>query len=48
LLEGFRWSLVGASSPGPEALLSLASGIVIVASGIVYFGRAQRRFADLI
>jgi lipopolysaccharide transport system permease protein len=48
LLEGFRWSLVGASSPGPEALVSLASGIVIVASGIVYFGRAQRRFADLI
>jgi lipopolysaccharide transport system permease protein len=48
LLEGFRWSLVGASSPGPEALVSLASGIVTVASGIVYFGRAQRRFADLI
>jgi lipopolysaccharide transport system permease protein len=48
LLEGFRWSLVGAPLPGPEALVSLASGIVVVASGVVYFGRAQRRFADLI
>ena len=48
LLEGFRWSLVGAPFPGPEALVSLATGIVVVASGIVYFGRAQRRFADLI
>jgi len=48
LLEGFRWSLVGAPSPGAEALVSLATGILVVASGIVYFGRAQRRFADLI
>jgi lipopolysaccharide transport system permease protein len=48
LLEGFRWSLIGAPAPGPEALVSLASGIVLVASGIVYFGRSQRRFADLI
>ena len=48
LLQGFRWSLVGAPLPGPEALVSLATGIVVVASGIVYFGRAQRRFADII
>jgi lipopolysaccharide transport system permease protein len=48
VLEGFRWSLVGAPPPGPEALVSLATGIVVVASGSVYFGRSQRRFADLI
>jgi lipopolysaccharide transport system permease protein len=48
LLEGLRWSLIGAPFPGPEAIVSLASGIVIVLSGIVYFGRAQHRFADLI
>jgi lipopolysaccharide transport system permease protein len=48
LLEGFRWSLVGAPFPGPEALVSLVTGIILVFSGIVYFGRAQRRFADLI
>jgi lipopolysaccharide transport system permease protein len=48
LLEGFRWSLVGAPFPGPEALVSLATGIVVVASGVAYFARAQRRFADLI
>jgi lipopolysaccharide transport system permease protein len=48
LLEGFRWSLVGAPFPAPEALVSLATGIIVLASGIVYFGRSQRRFADLI
>jgi lipopolysaccharide transport system permease protein len=48
LLEGVRWSLVGAPVPGPEALVSLAAGIVVLTSGIVYFGRSQRRFADLI
>jgi lipopolysaccharide transport system permease protein len=48
LLEGIRWSLIGAPEPGPEALISLAAGIVLLASGIVYFGRSQRRFADLI
>jgi lipopolysaccharide transport system permease protein len=48
LLDGFRWSLVGAPAPGPEALVSLAAGIVILATGLAYFGRAQHRFADLI
>jgi lipopolysaccharide transport system permease protein len=48
LLDGVRWSLVGAPFPGPEALVSLATGIIVLASGIVYFGRSQRRFADLI
>jgi lipopolysaccharide transport system permease protein len=48
LLDGFRWSLVGAPAPGPEALVSLAAGIVILLTGVGYFGRAQRRFADLI
>lgn len=48
LLEGFRWSLVGGPFPGPEALISLGTGIVVLISGITYFGRAQRRFADLI
>jgi ABC-type polysaccharide/polyol phosphate export permease len=48
LLEVSRWSLIGAPFPGPEALVSLATGIAVVVSGIVYFGRAQLRFADLI
>ena len=48
LLAGFRWSLVGTPFPGPEALVSLATGIFVVVFGIVYFGRAQRRFADVI
>ena len=38
----------GAPAPGSEALISLASGLVILVTGIVYFLHAQRRFADLI
>jgi homopolymeric O-antigen transport system permease protein len=47
-LEGLRWSLLGGPSPGPEALVSLAMGIVILATGLVYFKRAEHRFADVI
>jgi lipopolysaccharide transport system permease protein len=48
LLDGFRWSLIGAPAPGGSALVSLAVGAVMLVSGVVYFGRVERRFADLI
>ena len=48
VLDGFRWSLVGGPAPGPEALVSLAVGRAMLAGGLVYFLRAERRFADLI
>jgi lipopolysaccharide transport system permease protein len=48
VLEGFRWSLVGGSAPGPEGLVSLATGLVVLIGGAVYFRRAERRFADVI
>jgi lipopolysaccharide transport system permease protein len=37
VVTGFRWSLVGAQRPGLAALVSLASGLVVLASGLVYF-----------
>ena len=48
LLDGLRWSLVGAPTPGGTAFISLAVGVLVLVSGIAYFGRVERRFADLI
>jgi lipopolysaccharide transport system permease protein len=48
LLDGLRWSLIGAPAPGLQALVSLAVGVAILVTGIAYFARAERRFADLI
>jgi lipopolysaccharide transport system permease protein len=48
LLDAFRWSALGTSAPPPEALLSLGVGLAVVAAGIAYFGRTERRFADVI
>jgi lipopolysaccharide transport system permease protein len=48
VLDGFRWSLVGGPAPGPEAFVSFAVVVAMLTGGIVYFLRAERRFADLI
>jgi lipopolysaccharide transport system permease protein len=48
VLDGLRWSLLGAPAPGAEALVSLAVGAIVLVTGIAYFGRVERRFADLI
>jgi homopolymeric O-antigen transport system permease protein len=48
LVTGLRWSLVGAPAPGLWAIGSAAVGLFVLLTGAVYFGRVQRRFADLI
>ena len=48
VIEGFRWSLAGQSWPGPEVFLSLAVGLALLATGVLYFQHAERRFADVI
>ncbi|MGH3110002.1 MAG: ABC transporter permease [Gaiellaceae bacterium] len=48
VLDGFRWSLVDGPAPGAEALVSFAVVGVLLAGGLVYFLRAERRFADVI
>jgi lipopolysaccharide transport system permease protein len=47
-IEGFRWALLGASWPGPGVLVSLATTMAVLASGVLYFLRMERRFADVI
>jgi lipopolysaccharide transport system permease protein len=48
-VTGFRWAVLG--TPAPHASLVIASCVgtlILTAGGLVYFGRAERRFADII
>jgi lipopolysaccharide transport system permease protein len=47
-IEGFRWSLLGGSWPGPEVFVSIATAVVVLVGGVLYFLRMERRFADVI
>ena len=48
LIDAFRWSILDGPPPGVEDLISLASGLAVIAGGLVYFQRTERRFADVI
>jgi lipopolysaccharide transport system permease protein len=48
VIDGFRWALVRGPRPGPTLLISLAVTAVILVSGVLYFQRTERRFADVI
>ena len=37
IIQGFRWTLLGASPPGPEALLSLGVLLIVLTTGVFYF-----------
>lgn len=48
VLDGFRWSVVGAPAPGVSLLVSVAVGVVLLVSGALYFRRVEGEFADYI
>jgi lipopolysaccharide transport system permease protein len=49
VVEGFRWALLGSgNAPGPMLLLSTAVTSVLLVSGVFYFRRAERTFADMV
>ena len=48
VIELARWSVLGTPWPGWPLALSLALVIALTATGLAYFGRAQRSFADVI
>ena len=49
VIEGFRWSLLGASDP-PLAALAGSTLIILIllSTGVLYFRRMERTFADVI
>jgi lipopolysaccharide transport system permease protein len=49
VLETFRWTVLpDASAPGALLLIPAATGVLLLLSGLIYFARAEQRFADVI
>lgn len=49
VIEGFRWAVLGTEvNPWPGLLVSTVSAIIVFISGVAYFKRTERFFADII
>lgn len=49
VVEGFRWALLGQIQPlGPSFMVSVAVTMLLLLSGLLYFNRVEKRFADII
>ncbi len=50
VVNGFRWALLGveAGAPGWNLVISVAVSLVILVSGLFFFRRMERRFADMV
>ncbi len=49
VVEGFRWALLGAqTAPGPMVLVSFLAALAILVSGLFYFRRLEKTFADVV
>lgn len=48
VLEGFRWSLFGGPAPVAAILVSMVVTTVLLVTGLAYFRRVERTFADVI
>ena len=49
VLTGFRWALFGTHYPGTgQLLVSIASALVMLAAGSLYFRRVETYFADVV
>lgn len=49
VIEGFRWAVLGTSTPPITAIVaSSAVVLVVLAGGLVYFKRMERTFADIV
>jgi lipopolysaccharide transport system permease protein len=49
-VDGFRWSLLGdrAALHPPSVAISIGVGSALLASGLWFFRRSERSFADVI
>lgn len=49
VIEGFRWALLGkAAAPGSQLVISSAVVVMLFVSGLYYFRRMERTFADVV
>jgi lipopolysaccharide transport system permease protein len=48
VVDGFRWALLGTQSPGPMVWVSAVATALILVSGMFYFRRMEKTFADTV
>lgn len=48
VIQGFRWAIMGGDPPGELFLVSISAVVVLLVSGLFYFRRMERTFADTI
>jgi lipopolysaccharide transport system permease protein len=48
VVEGFRWALLGGEAPGLVSGISLAVVLATLVTGLFYFRRTERTFADIV
>lgn len=49
VVQGFRWVVLGVGQPAPAMLaISMAVSLVLLISGVLYFRRMERTFADVV
>jgi lipopolysaccharide transport system permease protein len=49
VVEGFRWALLGRAPPDPGPMaLSFLIVVLLLVTGLAYFRRTERDFADII
>jgi lipopolysaccharide transport system permease protein len=47
VIEGFRWALLGTEPPGSVIMVSIACVMVVLVTGVYYFRRCEKTFADV-
>lgn len=48
VVQGFRWALLGTEAPGRLIWVSVAVSVLVLVTGLFYFNRMERQFADLV
>lgn len=49
VVEGFRWALLGTdTAPGPMIIVSSLAAVAILVSGVFFFRRLEKTFADVV
>jgi lipopolysaccharide transport system permease protein len=48
VIQGFRWGLLGDTAPDASMLISIPLVVLLLVSGVFYFRRTERFFADII
>ncbi len=49
VVEGFRWALLGSGEPPNQAVIvSAVAAVVILITGVIFFRRMERTFADVV